>query len=140
MPNLINSSLRYAETVLGGMGLRLGDVSYKPDIAQNAVLDQSWGGQSIQPGTRIPKGAAINLVVGDGSGGALVSMPDLTGLSLLDATKVIEGSMLQLGAIVYEGAVSDSSKAVVIRQNPPFSESSSIRSGEMVDVFLSVKK
>lgn len=140
MPNLINSSLRYAETVLNGMGLRLGEVIYKPDIAQNAVLDQLWTGQSIQPGTRIPKGAAINLVVGDGSGGALVAMPDLTGLSLLDATKVLEGSMLQLGAVVYEGNPADSTKAVVVRQNPPYSESSSIRSGEVVDVFLSVKK
>lgn len=138
MPNLINSSLRYAETVLTGMGLTLVNVTYKPDIAQNAVLDQLWNGQSMQPGTRIPKGAAIDLVVGDGSGGALVPLPNLSGLTLKDATNVLQTSLLQLGTVVYEGAVKDSTKAVVKRQNPPFEEGATLRGGEFVDLYLSV--
>lgn len=138
MPNLINSSLRYAETVLSGMGLTLGNVTYKPDIAQNAVLDQLWNGQSMQPGTRIPKGASIDLVVGDGSGGALVPLPNLSGLTLKDATNVLQTSLLQLGTVVYEGAVKDSTKAVVKRQNPPFEDGATLRGGEFVDLYLSV--
>lgn len=85
MPNLINSSLPYAQTVLNTLGLSLGNVTYRPDIAQNAVLDMMWRGQSLQPNVKIPKGAVIDLVVGDGSGGALVALPNLSGLSLNDA-------------------------------------------------------
>lgn len=139
MPNLINSSLRYAETVLSGMGLLLGNVNTKPDIAQNAVLDQVWKGMSIQPGSKLPKGSAIDLIIGDGSGGALVSMPNLNGLSLIDATNVLQTSLLQLGTIVYEGNPKDSTKAVVKRQNPPYAEGATIKGGEFVDLFLSSK-
>ncbi len=137
MPNLINSSLRYAETVLAGMGLVVGNVSMRPDIAQNAVLDQLWKGQSMQPGTKLPKGSSIDLVVGDGSGGALVPMPNLNGLNLIDATNVLQTSLLQLGTVVYEGQVKDSTKAVVKRQNPPFLEGATMKGGEFVDLFLS---
>lgn len=138
MPNLINSSLRYAETVLNGMGLLVGTVTFKPDIAQNAILDQRWKGQSLQPGTKLPKGSTIDLVVGDGSGGALVSLPNLKGLSLIDATNMLRSSLLQLGTVVYEGPVKDSSLAVVRRQNPPFNENATLHGGDFVDLFLSV--
>ncbi len=137
MPNLMNgSTLRYAETVLNGLGLKVGVVTYKPDIAQNAILDQLWRGQSIQPNTKIPKGASIDLVVGDGSGGALVQMPNLAGLTLQDATNVLQASLLQLGNVLYEGAVRDSTRAVIKRQNPPFTEGATLHSGETIDVFL----
>ena len=139
MPNLINSSLRYAETVMSGIGLLVGNVTYKPDIAQNAVLDQVWKGMSIQPGAKLPKGATIDLIVGDGSGGALVSLPNLNGLSLIDATNVLQSSLLQLGTIVYEGNPKDSSRALVKRQNPTYVEGATIKGGEFVDLFLSTK-
>ncbi len=138
MPNLINSSLRYAESVLTGMGLKVGTITYKPDIAQNAILDQLCNGQSLQPNVKLPKGSIIDLLVGDGSGGALVSIPNLTGLNAQDATKLIESSLLTLGTVVYEGAPKDSLKAVVKRQNPPFKEGGTMRSGEIVDLFMAI--
>jgi hypothetical protein len=138
MPNLINSSLRYAETVLKGMGLQIGTISFKPDIAQNAVLDQLWNGQSLQPGVKLAKGSTIDLLVGDGSGGALVPIPNLTGLLAQDATKLIESSLLTLGTVVYDGPAKDSLRAVVKRQNPPFKEGETMRSGEIVDLFMAI--
>ncbi len=140
MPNLINSSLRFAETVIAGSGLKLGEIIYQPDIAQNAVLDQLFNGQSIQPNTKLPKGSVINLVVGDGSGGALVAMPDLTGLGYKDATAVLKSSMLQIGAVVFEDENHDTANAIVVRQNPTFQSGATIKSGQAIDVFLSTKK
>jgi len=140
MPNLINSSLRFAETVLAGSGLKLGEVTYQPDIAQNAVLDQLYNGQSIQPNTKVPKGALIQLLVGDGSGGALVAMPDLSGLSFNDAIQVLKSSMLQIGAVVFEGENHDTANAIIVRQNPAFQSGATIKSGQAIDVFLSPKK
>jgi beta-lactam-binding protein with PASTA domain len=135
MPNLINSSLRYAETVLISNGLKLGSVIYKPDVAQGAVLDQLFRNQSIQPNVKIPKGASIDLVVGDGMGSAMVDIPDLTGLTLNEARGVLNSSMLQLGSVVYEGS-QDSLNAIIKRQSPAFQEGQSIKSGQQIDIFL----
>jgi eukaryotic-like serine/threonine-protein kinase len=135
MPNLINSSLRFAETVLLGIGLKLGNIIYRPDVAQGAVLDQLYKNQSIQPNVKIPKGASIDLVVGDGMGSSMVPIPDLTNLTLNEARGVIESSMLQIGSIVYEGK-KDSLNATIKRQSPPFMEGQSIKSGQQIDLFL----
>ncbi len=138
MPNLINSSLRFAETVLISSGLKLGSVIYRPDVAAGAVLDQLYRNQSIQPNIKIPKGASIDLVVGDGMGSTLVAIPDLTNLTLNEARGVLESSMLQVGSIVYEGK-NDSLNATIKRQSPPFQEGQTIKSGQQIDLFLGDK-
>ena len=138
MPNLMNSSLTYAQTVLSSFGLKLGTVTYKPDIAQNAVLDQLWNGSSVQPNMKVPKGATIDLIVGDGSGGTLVDIPNLTGLTLRDATQVLNSSLLVLGSVIYDGPVKDSTKAVVKNQSPAYTEGATIKSGEIIDIYLSI--
>jgi len=137
MPNLINNSLRYAETVITGSGLTVGNIIYKPDIAQNAVLDQLYNGKSVQPGSKVLKGSAIDLVVGDGSGGTPVSLPDLKGLNYDDAINIIKQSLLLPGAIVFDDGVTDTINAVVKRQNPPFTDGATVNSGTQVDLFLS---
>jgi beta-lactam-binding protein with PASTA domain len=91
----------------------------------------------MQPGMKLPKGASIDLIVGDGSAGALVPLPNLKGLNLTDATNVLKSSLLQIGTVVYEGPIKDSSRAVVQRQNPPFMEGGTIKGGEFVDIILS---
>ncbi len=136
MPNLINSSQRYAESVLESVGLKLGSVIFRPDIATGSVLDMLYKNKSIQPNTKIPKGAAIDLVVADGTGSTFVPLPNLTGLSLSDAKSVIASSQLSLGAVVYEGSIKDTSNTVVKRQNPEFVANETIRSGESIDLFL----
>ncbi len=135
MPNLINNSLRFAETVLNSSGLKLGSVIYKPDIAAGAVLDQLYKNQSIQPNIKIPKGASIDLIVGDGMGSTDVDIPDLTNLTLNEARGVLESNLLQVGSIVYEGKI-DSLNAVIKRQSPSYQEGVKIKSGQVVDLFL----
>lgn len=138
MPNLINNSLRFAETVLLSSGLKLGSVIYRPDVATGAVLDQLYRNQSIQPNVKVPKGASIDLIVGDGMGSTIVQIPDLSNLTLNEARGVLESSMLQVGSIVYEGK-SDSLNATIKRQSPAFQEGQTIKSGQQIDLFLGDK-
>jgi eukaryotic-like serine/threonine-protein kinase len=63
MPNLVGYSFRNAEMVLKNMDLRIGDTTFKPDFAKNAVLEQLYKGQKIAPGARISKGSIISLVL-----------------------------------------------------------------------------
>ncbi len=137
IPDLTDVSLRQAQVMLQSVGLKVGELIYKPDIAQNVVLDQLYGGKSIRVSDRIPKGAAIDLVLGNGLGdSASVLIPNLVGLSLQEAYNLLTSSSLNLGAVIYQGNISDTTSARVFRQNPAFSESVSLKPGETVDIYL----
>ena len=59
MPDLKDVSYRQAEAILQTFGLKVGIVTYQPDLAKNAVLKQLYKGQLIGAGEEIPKGSRI---------------------------------------------------------------------------------
>jgi beta-lactam-binding protein with PASTA domain len=135
MPNLIDVSLRQAEAMLKAAGLKIGTISYKPDLAQNVVLEQVWKGNSIPPDSKVPKGSSIDLVLGDGLIDAVdVEVPDLSGFTKEQAHNLLNTATLNLGATVYQGKITDSSNAVVIKQVP--AAGSTGKSGQPVDIYL----
>jgi len=68
MPQLQDVSLRQAEIMLKAIGLEMGTVIYKPSPYENAVLEQTYKGRVINPGTEISAGETIVLVVGKDPG------------------------------------------------------------------------
>src|SRR3954471_15623699 len=50
IPDLRGFSLKSAQLYLQNLGLKIGDTTYVPDIAKNAVKDQKFNGNSIAPG------------------------------------------------------------------------------------------
>lgn len=154
MPDLIDGTLKNAELVLQSYGLRRGEIIYKPDLAVNAVLDQLSEGQRIMPGTPVPKGSFIDLVVGDGLGNQRFPSPNFMGLELEEAIFSVRGSGLNLGLVLVQiidtpeeqevllsmiESIEDDQPVIfgsgrVIRQNPePGME---IRLGDMVDLWI----
>lgn len=67
IPNLIRNTRRQAEATLLSMGFEIGDITYKPDIAEDAVLELRHKGEVVKPGDKLKKTAVIDLVLGDGS-------------------------------------------------------------------------
>lgn len=102
MPNLVEGSLKSAQMVLKTYDLLLGNIDYRPDLAFGAVLEQRMGGNPINPGDRIPKGSAIDLIVGDGLGNQSLEAPNLIGLDEESARIAIIGSGLDIGEVLYE--------------------------------------
>lgn len=100
MPNLIDGSLKNAELILENYGLRRGKITYKPDLAANAVLEQWYNGKKIEPNTPIEKGSKIDLVVGDGLGQRVFSIPRFIGLPVDEADFAIRGSGLNTGSVI----------------------------------------
>ena len=100
MPNLIDGSLKNAELVLKSYGLKRGDIKYKPDLASNAVLEQLFDGKPIETGAKIRKGSKIDLVVGDGLGRRVFSVPRFIGLPIDEADFSIKGSGLNTGSVI----------------------------------------
>ena len=144
MPNLIGYSFRNAEMILKNMGLRLGDTTNRPDFAKNSVLEQSFNGKSISPGTSIRMGSSISLVIGSGIGNADMVVPKLIGLTYNEAKILLETNGLIIGSVIPDPLVKDTSNAFIYKQSPLSRTEDGfrvrIRPGQMIDVWLSVEK
>jgi len=68
LPDMIRRTRRQVEPTLRSLGFEIGDVTYKPDIAKDAVLELRHKGKLIEPGDELMKTSVIDLVLGDGSG------------------------------------------------------------------------
>lgn len=117
-PDMVDMALLEAMATLNNYGLKLGDTTYKADIARDRILEVLYGGQKLQVGQLIPKGSKIDLVLGDGRGDSEVDVPDLIGFTLDEARFTLQGSSLSLGSITYIGAVTDTAFARIVRQIP----------------------
>lgn len=147
MPSLAGFSIKSAEMYLQSLGLKLGEVSYKPDIARNSVLEQLIGDVPVKPGTKIPIGTVINFVLGSGVGGNEINVPSLVGMTLDEARSYLSTMSISIGSIVSVGAIRDSASAFVIRQTPDALSDSldaggyrvpnRIRQGQLMDIFIS---
>lgn len=125
LPDILDAPYISAVATISNYGLKIGDTTYKSDIARNHVLEVRFAGQPIQPGTKIPKGSKIDLVLGDGAGASEVEIPDLVNQDLDAAKFVLKNGGLTLGTITYEGSITDSTNLVVTSQSPMKTDSAS---------------
>jgi beta-lactam-binding protein with PASTA domain len=147
MPNLAGFSIKSAELYLQSLGLKLGDVSYKPDIARNSVLEQLVNGDPVKPGTKLPLGTVVSFVLGSGVGGTEINVPNLVGMTLDQARTYLSTMSINIGSIVATGAIRDSAASFVIRQSPEaltdsigangYKVPNRIRQGQLMDVYIS---
>src|SRR5690606_29059402 len=66
VPDLIRRTRRQAEPTLRSLGFVIGDITYKADIAPDAVLELRHKGRLVNPGDELMKTSVIDLVLGDG--------------------------------------------------------------------------
>ncbi len=66
IPNMIRHTKRQVIPMLGALGFEIGEITYKPDIAKNAVLELRVNGKTIEPGDKVMKTTKIDLILGDG--------------------------------------------------------------------------
>jgi eukaryotic-like serine/threonine-protein kinase len=144
MPNLVSMSFRNADMVLRQYGLRLEDTIFKPDFARNSVLDQTYKGKTIKPGTQIQQGSAITLVLGSGIGDRGFIVPDLFGLTYQQAKRRLDSAGLTFGSVASMPDVRDSSESYIVKQSPEqFGEEgrpNQIRPGQTIDIWLGAQR
>lgn len=144
IPNFIGQTYRSVLLQLTTLGLKLGDTTTRPDFAVGSVLEQTYNGKIVSPGTKIPMGSRISLVLGGGVKQTEVPVPLLLGLTFAEAKVLLESNDLLLGAVVVDGDVADSSAAFVIRQSPPVRDEEGrpirIRGGQLVDLWISMDR
>lgn len=142
LPDLIDVSFREAKAILESYGIKVGQLIYRPDLAQNAVLGMRYKGTEVSKGYVLSKGEVVDLILGDGYGNLKVVIPNLVGLSFDEALFVLQGSKLLIGSVIFDGNNNDTLNAIVYRQSPESSTDTSmnkISQGETIDIYLKVK-
>jgi beta-lactam-binding protein with PASTA domain len=121
LPLLVERTLQRAELDLTSRGLRVGRITYVPDLAEGLVLQVSAGGIVLAEGSQVRKGTAVDLVVGKRSGPPTHAVPHLLGMRLGEAKAI-----LQLSGLRMEWVDGDTTNAelVVVDQLPSDSKGS----------------
>ncbi len=138
MPNLVNLSFRSATLILKSNRLILGDTTFRPDIADGAILEQLYMGKPIRPGQMLPQGSRIDLVIGGGLSNEL-QVPDVIGLTYPEAMAMLNSMGLQYTPI-FDADVMDTTISKVYKQTPnaisDLGTPSIIRGGDFVDIYV----
>ncbi len=141
VPNLVDVSLRDAQSRLSGSGLRMGRIEYRPSEFINLVLSQSLNGKPIPKNAFVNKGTAIDLVVGSGLSDERTVVPDLLGRTLDEAKDVLTSIGLNVGALVYDTTIVteiDTLQATIWRQSPENSSEETIKKGSSIDLWFTI--
>ncbi|GAB2977894.1 hypothetical protein GCM10027049_11500 [Mucilaginibacter puniceus] len=128
LPDVEGNLFIEASGVLKNYGLKF-DTTYRSDIAPDRVLEVRYEGRIIKPGEKIPKGSKLELILGDGKGAAEFPIPDLMNMDLDAAKMAIIGAGFTIGAIEYQGAITDSNNVTVVEQFPPYADSTKVSIG-----------
>ena len=146
VPNMVGFTFRNAEMYLRQLNLKLGDTTRRPDLAKDAVLEQSYQGKAITSGTKIFIGSKISFVLGSGLGDEQFNVPNLVGMTYEEAKAALSAQSLNFGSPVALGGISDTLHAYVVRQYPKVKEEpdengyvqiNKIRAGQVIDMWLS---
>jgi eukaryotic-like serine/threonine-protein kinase len=131
MPNLVDGSLVNAEAVLKGSELKRGRIQLVSGPFLNVVKEMKYDGVNIAPGTRIPKGSVIDLVVMDGDRRSWPT-PNVVGQELEDAKFLLFGYNLNIEIEVQGDTIGVT--PIVLKQKPEPSENISV--GEIVKLWV----
>ncbi len=134
----VGTSLVSVREILESHGLKVGEIIYKPFEYRDVFLDMRIHGErkSLKPGTRIPKGTKIDLVLGNGLGDTKIIIPDLRGLTYIEAVNLIQLKELSIGTVIATGSIKDSADALVYRQFPMADMDRSVNLGSMIDIWI----
>lgn len=135
-PDVSDYSSRQATAMLQASGIEIESVQYIPSLYRDLVLDVKYKGETIEPGTEIPEGDAVVLIVGNGLGDEEVAVPNVRGLTLDVARKELMNFYFTLGAVNYDVEPQEEGVSYFIYRQYPVA-GRKVPSGTRVDVWLS---
>lgn len=135
VPDVINKYSGLAFQRLDQVGLKVGDTIYEPSIQKDAILRILFKGNSIKPGTKIPRFSVIDVVVGSGPM-RNISIPNVVGLTVKEAKAVIARKLFEVGIVEHEDGGNDDSD-IVYYQDPASGDSRD--QGMQIDLWASKK-
>ena len=67
VPDLRQRTFRQAKPTLEALGFKIGKTTYVDNIGKDMVLGLRYKGKTLEPGTKLPKTTAIDVVLGNGN-------------------------------------------------------------------------
>jgi len=135
VPDVINKYSGLAFQRLDQVGLKVGDTIFEPSIQKDAVLRLLFKGQSLSPGTKIPRFSIIDVVVGSGPM-RNISIPNVVGLTVKEAKALISSSLFEVGIVDHEDGGKDESD-IIYYQDPAAGDARD--QGMQIDLWASKK-
>lgn len=134
LPNLQDLSYRQAEAMLRSLGLQVADVEYEPSEYKDLVLDIKKDDKSLPEGSKIAEGSSVVLVVGYGVGTEQVQVPDMAGIKLKDARKILLEHKLILGGINRDEELTEDNEDLFIIYQQSVNAGQYLLEGSRIDV------
>ena len=139
LPEINDVSFRQADAMLQSVGLNVSNTELAPSEYKDLVIEVKYHGRNIMPGTRIPEGSSVVLVIGSGLGNSQALVPSLKGLGLEEATQEVLSASLTVGLTEYDVPPSgNEADYIIYRQRP--ATGSSLSTGSRVDIYLTTDK
>lgn len=139
LPDILETSFRQATASLQSVGMSVQQIEYIDSEYKNLVLSIKYKGNEIRPGTRIPDGSAVVLVVGRGLSDVQSGIPSLKGMTLAQASDVLAAAGFTLGSSETDPhSQGDANDFIIYRQRPAAGRN--FPQGSHVDVWLTSDK
>lgn len=136
VPSLLEKTKRRAIYDLESKGFVVGTLKYVPYLGRDVVVGIERNGIALEAGEKLSKGTVIDLVLGQGLSDEQIPMPVLYHKTLAQATAVLQSHSLNVGAVLYDVDVKDSTTAKVYKQAPGPSGLPTVFMGTQVDLWL----
>ena len=138
-PDVVDLTLRQAVSKLEKNGFDVGELEYRADIAENKVLICKVNGIAVKFGQELYYGTTIDLVVGQGLSNEKVAVPNLIGLSRIEANSILQSVSLNVGLESFNNQVSDSNSAIIYKQYPEAGDAKEISIGSSIDLYFQIE-
>jgi eukaryotic-like serine/threonine-protein kinase len=139
LPEINDVSFRQARAMLQSIGLSVASVEDAPSEYKDLVTEVKFHGRTILPGTRVPEGSALVLVVGNGLGEATTTVPMLKGKGYEEANQEAVAASFIIGAVQYDDDHSgNESDYIIYRQRP--AAGTTLPAGSRIDIYLTKDK
>lgn len=141
IPYVTGFSLRQAKNLIEGKGFEIKRLIYRPDMANNNVIGQSYNGKDIVRGSTLKAtlGEGITLVIGRSASAPMPNVPKVVGLSVREAKSRLWEVGLNVGEVRRDADVTETNlaDAKVYKQNP--GQQIRLDYGSNVDLYISTK-
>ena len=135
VPDVLDRYKGLAFRQLSQVGLKVGDTIFENNIQKDAVIRMIMNGKEVKPGMQIARFSTIDLVIGTGPK-RNVPVPNLVGLTVQEAERVIVQHLFEIGVVEHEDGGGDKSD-IIYYQDP---EWGALRDqGMQIDLWASKK-
>jgi beta-lactam-binding protein with PASTA domain len=138
-PDIYDLSLQQAIRKLKNNGLEVGKLEYRANIATNKVLDYKVNSIKVEIGQVLYEGTIVDLIIGKGLSAERVIVPNLIGLTRMEANIIVKSISLNIGSEIFTSA-EDSAFAVIYKQFPIGNDHNTLNIGSAIDLFFNQAK